>query len=176
MKFCVLATSLKPDSKSRVLAKRAVQMIKDQGEPVDYVNLANMELPPCDATYCYSNENAVVLREKLINAKGILVALPVYNYSVSSVAKNAIELTGRDAWTGKVAGFLCAAGGMGSYMSVMSLANSLMLDFHTTILPWFVYAQVADFEGEKIANPDIEERLDRVVKELVRYTNLLVEE
>jgi FMN reductase len=37
----------------------------------------------------------------------------------------------------KVVGFLCAAGGKSSYMSVMRLANSLMLDFRCLIIPHF---------------------------------------
>ncbi len=50
-----------------------------------------------------------------------------------------IELAG-SAWEDKIVGFLCAAGGMSSYMSVMAYANSLMLDFRCVIIPRFVYA------------------------------------
>ena len=70
---------------------------------------------------------------------GIVVATPIYNYDASAAAKNLVELTGR-AWQNKVVGFLCAAGGDGSYMSIMALANSLMLDFRCVIVPRFVYA------------------------------------
>ena len=69
----------------------------------------------------------------------MIVAAPVYNYDVSASAKNMIELTG-NAWEDKMVGFLCAAGGMSSYMSVMAYANSLMLDFRCVIIPRFVYA------------------------------------
>ena len=71
--------------------------------------------------------------------KAILLATPIYNYDVSAAAKNMVELTG-SAWRDKTVGFICAAGGTSSYMSVMGLANSLMLDFRCIILPRFVYA------------------------------------
>ena len=77
-----------------------------------------------------------------------MIATPIYNYNVSSSAKNLVELTGK-AWTDKVVGFLCAAGGRGSYMGCMGLANSLMLDFRSLILPRFVYATGDPFAGEQ---------------------------
>ncbi len=73
--------------------------------------------------------------------------MPIYNYDVNAAAKNLIELTGR-AWTNKVVAFLCAAGGQGSYMSVMPLANSLMLDFRCVIVPRFVYATGEHFDDD----------------------------
>ena len=60
-----------------------------------------------------------------------------------------IELTG-SAWEDKIVGFLCAAGGMGSYMSVMAYANSLMLDFRCVIIPRFVFATGEGFDGDNI--------------------------
>src|SRR5256714_12133895 len=68
------------------------------------------------------------------NADGILIASPVYNYDVAAATKNMIELTG-SAWEDKIVSFLCADGGHASYMSVMSYANSLMLDFRCVIIP-----------------------------------------
>ena len=107
------------------------------------------------------------LREKIQNAKGILFAVPIYNYDVNAAAKNLIELTG-DAWTNKVVGFLCAAGGKGSYMSVMSLANSLMLDFRCLIIPRFVYSTGEDFEEGEITDPNVRDRVSELAKELDR--------
>ncbi len=63
--------------------------------------------------------------------------------------KNFVELTGH-SMKGKLAGFLCAAGGRMSYMSFMSLANSLMLDFRMFVLPRFVYVAAEDWEGNSL--------------------------
>ena len=80
-------------------------------------------------------------------ADGVIVAAPVYNYDVSASAKNMIELTG-SAWEDKIVGFLCAAGGMSSYMSVMAYANSLMLDFRCVVIPRFVFATGDAFDDD----------------------------
>ena len=119
----------------------------------------------CDGDSTYKNSKVKELREKIQNAKGILFAVPIYNYDVNAAAKNLIELTG-DAWTNKVVGFLCAAGGKGSYMSVMSLANSLMLDFRCLIIPRFVYSTSEDFEEGEVIDPKVGNRVSELAKEL----------
>jgi len=67
-----------------------------------------------------------------------------------------------------VVGFLCAAGGKGSYMSVMSLANSLMLDFRCLIIPRFVYSTGEDFEEGEVTDPNVGDRVGELAKELDR--------
>ncbi|MDQ6622200.1 MAG: NAD(P)H-dependent oxidoreductase, partial [Verrucomicrobiota bacterium] len=112
------------------------------------------------------------LNHAVTAADGIIVAAPVYNYDVSASAKNMIELTGK-AWQSKVVGFLCAAGGMSSYMSVMAYANSLMLDFRTVIIPRFVYATGSAFDGDQPADAKVVERIEQVAEDLVRFTKAL---
>ena len=50
-------------------------------------------------------------------------------------------------------------------MSVMAVANSLMLDFRTIILPRFVYAGKGDISDSGELNPDIRERITQFGKE-----------
>ena len=100
------------------------------------------------------------------------MAIPIYNYNISSGAKNAVELGGRMLYD-KIFGFICAAGGKSSYMSVMSLANSLMIDFRCYIIPKFVYATKHDFDGKKISNEEIKERLKELSDELIRVSKAL---
>jgi hypothetical protein len=73
----------------------------------------------------------------------------------------------------KVVGFLVAAGGSGSYMSVMGVANSLMLDFRVTVIPRFVYATGGCFAGGRLEDCDIRERVENLVSESIRYGNAL---
>jgi FMN reductase len=105
-------------------------------------------------------------------ADGILVAAPVYNFDVAAAAKNMIELTG-SAWEDKIVGFLCAAGGTASYMSVMAYANSLMLDFRCVIIPRFVFATSDAFDGEHITDKEITKRIEQAANDLVRFTKAL---
>ena len=126
----------------------------------------------CDGDDCYDLPEVLEFREKVKNAKGIVMAIPVYNFNASAGAKNIVELGGRMLYD-KVFGFLCAAGGRNSYMSIMSLANSLMLDFRCYVIPKFVYATKNDFEADELVNPDIKSRVKELGSELARVSNAL---
>ena len=134
---------------------------------VSLFDLAESPLPPCDGATAYGDSNVQQLSGLIENADAVLIASPVYNYDVNSAAKNAVELTGR-AWTGKVVGMMLAAGGQGSYMSGMGLANSLMLDFRCLIVPRFIYATGESFEGEQLADESIQERVHILVDDTLR--------
>ena len=163
----IISSSLNPKSRSRLLALIAFNKLKDMGVYVEWLDLADHSVPLCDGDSTYNNSKVKELKEKVQNAKGILFAVPIYNYDVNAAAKNLIELTG-DAWNEKVVGFLCAAGGKGSYMSVMSLANSLMLDFRCLILAGFVYSVGEDFGEDEVTDPIVKERVMELAKELDR--------
>jgi len=141
-------------------------------DDTEFFDLQDNPLPMCDGDECYDLPEVLAFREKVKNADGIIMAIPVYNFNVSSGAKNIVELGGRMLYD-KTFGFICAAGAKSSYMSVMSLANSLMIDFRCYIIPKFVYATKHDFENEKIINKDIEERIKELGKELIRVSKAL---
>jgi FMN reductase len=171
-KLLVISTSGNPDSNSRRMGRVAFAHLQKQKLDCDWIDIREMDLPLCDADKCYGMPGSKRLSAAIKNADGILVAAPVYNYDVAAAAKNMIELTG-SAWEDKVVGFLCAAGGTASYMSVMSYANSLMLDFRCVIIPRFVFATSDAFDGENITDKKIISRIERAADELVRFTNAL---
>jgi FMN reductase len=154
------------------MGRAAFAHLQKQKEDCDWIDISQMDLPLCDADKCYGMPGSKNLSAAIKFADGILVAAPVYNYDVSAAAKNMIELTGT-AWEDKIVGFLCAAGGAASYMSVMAYANSLMLDFRCVIIPRFVFATGDAFDGDNITDRKIVERVEQVANELVRFTKAL---
>jgi hypothetical protein len=70
-----------------------------------------------------------------------------------------------------VVGFLCAAGGSASYMSIMSFANSLMLDFRCLIIPRIVYATSSDFTDGRLSSPIVQERVRELAIASTRISN-----
>src|SRR5205085_5927015 len=148
------------------------QHLERQGADCEWIDISSLELPLCDADKCYLNAAAQKLQKTIDTADGVIIAAPVYNYDVSAAAKNMIELTG-SAWQDKIVGFLCAAGGMSSYMSVMAYANSLMLDFRSVIIPRFVYATGQSFDDDKINDEKLVRRIEQVADELIRFTTAL---
>lgn len=157
MSFLVISTSLNPDSRSRLLAREAHRLLSAQSK-TEWLDLRTTKLPQCDGVECYKKPSVVKVTQKITDASCILLAVPIYNFDAGSAAKNLIELTG-NAWSEKTVGFLCAAGGRSSYMSVMSLANSLMLDFRSLIIPRYVYADKGAFADGKIADAAVLERI-----------------
>ena len=139
---------------------------------VEFFDLQKNPLPMCDGDKCYDLPDVIDFRKKVESAKGIIMAIPIYNYNVSSGAKNIIELGGRMLYD-KVFGFICAAGGKSSYMSVMSFASSLMIDYRCFIIPKFVYALKSDFNEKEITNPDIKERIEELGNDLIRISEAL---
>ena len=171
-KYVVVSTSGNPDSNSRRMGRIAFGNLEKAKVQCSWLDISELDLPLCDADACYTKPGSQNVSKAIKAADGILVATPVYNYDVSAAAKNLVELTG-SAWEEKVVGFLCAAGGMSSYMSVMAFANSLMLDFRSVIIPRFVYATSRAFEGDELKDKEVGERIAELSAERVRFTEAL---
>ncbi len=172
MNLLVISTSLNPDSRSRVMAREARGQLELLGATVDFLDLQKTPLPLCDGDATYSDPAVKAVSRRVAVADGIIMAIPVYNYYASAAGKNLIELTG-NSWEDKVVGFLCAAGGDSSYMSVMSLANSLMLDFRCVIVPRFVYALGSDFESDSVSSAEVRRRISELAQTVHRFAAAL---
>jgi FMN reductase len=166
--YLIVSCSLNPESNSRKMARAAFELLNEKGG-AEWLDLRDFELPICDGGAAYSHANVEIVAQKIRNAKCILMAVPIYNFDVNAAAKNLIELTGR-AWTEKVVGFLCAAGGKSSYMSVMGVANSLMLDFRSLIIPRFVYADGSSFDNELVSDALVKTRIEELVDTAIALT------
>ena len=59
---------------------------------VELFDLQKNPLPMCDGDDCYDLPEVLDFREKVKNAEGIIMAIPVYNFNASSGAKNIVEL------------------------------------------------------------------------------------
>jgi FMN reductase len=173
-KYLVVSTSGNPDSNSRRMGRVAFKHLQKAKVDCEWMDISTMDLPLCDADQCYGFASAQKLNANIKAADAILVATPVYNYDVSAAAKNMVELTG-SSWENKIVGFLCAAGGMSSYMSVMAFANSLMLDFRCIIVPRFVYATGDSFEAVELTDKKVAKRIEELADELIRFGKALTD-
>ena len=177
MNILVISCSLHPQSRSYILARQLIQDLHALGASSTLYDLRDLDLPFCDAVSADKTEAAVAIIKAIAEADAILLAVPIYNYDVNAAAKNLLEL-GMRAWNNKIVGFICAAGGRASYMSVMGLANSLMLDFRCLIVPRFVYATKDDFGDDRlptmhITSDTIKARLQELAATTVRLATAL---
>ena len=163
MNITVISCSLHPQSRSYVMAQQLSNDLKRLGATGQLADLRQHPLPLCGTDTAYDDPMVAKIRQIVEAASAIILTVPIYNYDINAAAKNMIELTGR-RWENKVVGFACAAGGRSSYMSVMGIANSLMLDFRCLIVPRFVFATGDDFASDRtpemyIKSETIQERL-----------------
>ncbi|MBT5855377.1 NAD(P)H-dependent oxidoreductase [bacterium] len=167
MSHLILSSSLNPNSKSRVLGQAVASEITRLGKKASFIDLRDHPLPFCDGGAAYGHPNVGPLTEMISTADSITIASPIYNYDVNAVIKNLIELTGK-AWTGKRVGCVLAAGGDRSYMGVLGITNSLMIDFRCHIIPRFVYASASDFAEDGSPSPAIVERTNQFSEDITK--------
>lgn len=177
MHILTISGSLHPRSRSHVLARFFIDRVRDKGIDCELLDLREHDLPLHTGTAACKTDAVLQLVEKVRRADAIVVATPVYVYNTNAAVKNFVDLSGR-AWTDKPVSFLCSAGGNSSYMAIMSLANSLMLDFRCLIVPRFVYAISDDFADDRgpdmhIASGEIKERIEQLVEALTKLTRAL---
>jgi len=168
--YLIISTSLRTASLSRIMAESLREAYTKLGATTALVDLREFVLPLCDGEAAYDHPHVTTLTKLIESARVIVVAVPIYNFDVNAAAKNLVELTG-NAWENKIVGFLCAAGGGSSYMSIMGLANSLMLDFRALIIPRFVYAKGDDFAEKKHPHADLATRIEQLAATSMKIRN-----
>jgi FMN reductase len=168
--YLIISASLRTASLSRMMAETLRAAYAKLGVTHQLIDLREYVLPLCDGEAAYDHPHVTTLSALIEAARVIVVATPIYNYDANATAKNLVELTG-SAWENKTVGFLCAAGGATSYMSIMGLANSLMLDFRCLVIPRFVYAKGDDFTAKKEPTADLAKRIHDLAEASVKIRN-----
>ena len=166
MSLLIISSSLNPDSKSRKMAQCALSQAMEQGVDATYLDLMDFPLQLCDGARSFQQGPLEPLVERIQAAQAILLAGPIYVYGMAAATRNLIELTGR-AWSGKPVGLMAAAGGKSSYMAVLGIANSLMLDYRCPIVPRYVYT---DSEGFDPTSGEVVVSIRNRIAELVKTT------
>ena len=170
MNVLVIGCSLNPESNSQILARDAAAVFESLGVTATLIDLREHPLPLCDGET--TDPATAAIADAVRAADAVVLSAPVYNYDVNAAAKNLVEHVGK-AFEGKLVAFLCSAGGSASYMSVMNLANSLMLDFRCLIVPRFVYSTGQCFRDGKIVSSDVAARLRALCAEVTRLGRAL---
>lgn len=170
MKLLVISSSLNPESKSRILAKMAWEVLEDKGHTVDWVDLRDFKLPICGDTESYGHEHVEEISARIKEADGILLAAPIHNYDVAASAKNLAEITSQ-SWYGKIVGLLVASGSHFSYMSPFHFMTSLMMHNRCVIVPRYVFAAGPQFSEERaILDPNVIGRIEQIANTLIDFT------
>ncbi|CAM3678813.1 NADPH-dependent FMN reductase [Deinococcus frigens] len=181
MKFAVLSTSLDPESRSAWLCALAARQLREAGHTVTHLDLRETPLPPFDNAGCYAHPNADLYHRTILEADGVLLGVPVYNWGLGSGARTLVELTGSSdpernlhgAWFDQPVTFLVSGGLDHGYLSHGAFALGLMYDFRCVINPHFVYATSAHWDAPQVAGEWLAGRLSRTVDRTVDLSERL---
>jgi FMN reductase len=149
--------------------------IEDCGCTMDLIDLGPLDLPfresPRDTD---DHPGTVELKERVARANGLLLGSPEYHNSFSGVLKNALDLLSGDDVRGKLFGLLGVSGGDTGAINTLGHLRYVVRGIGAWSLPAQVSIPHAGraFEGDRLRDPKLEERLRAFVKELVRFTRL----
>lgn len=104
MKVVAFNGSARKDGNTAILVRKAFQELEQEGVETELVQLSEMKIKPCLACYrCFENKNQHCSIEdddlnlcidKMLGAKGILLASPTYIGDVTSTMKALIDRAG----------------------------------------------------------------------------------
>jgi len=170
----IVCTVLRRQTKTQTLALAMAEYMAALGIETDLLDLASNPLPACDGVECYSHPDVIAATQQVKRAAAVVFCSPIYNYQLNSAAKNFVELT-NDGWSDKIIGLVVNAAGERSFLSVLSLANSLWIDHHCLLAPRFVYATGTAFDGQGELKRDTEvrARMQQLASEIHRLVTRL---
>jgi FMN reductase len=170
----IVSTALRAQSKTLILARAMADCLETAGIKPNLLDLAKVPLPPCDGASCYADPCVKAATERVKQAAGVVFCSPIYNYQLNSAAKNFLELT-NEGWPDKIVGIVANAGGDRSFLSVLTLANSLWVDHRCLVAPRFVYATGAAFaeNGALHEAGEIRDRLRSLAADMHRLITRL---
>lgn len=118
MKVLIVSSSPRKEGNSEVLCERFAKGASEAGHDVEKIMLRDKKIAPCNACYACMETHTCVIKDgmeevfqKLLEADVILLASPVYFYSVSAQMKAMIDrcLVGHKSLAGKMFYFIVTA-------------------------------------------------------------------
>jgi len=179
----VISCSLNPESNGALIANYVFNLLKSQGQKINLLDLRNYKLPIANGhdQSAYQDAQVKEIHDKILEADGIILIAPIYNFGVGATGKNLIELTGHPykdvlsgkAWKHKPLGFIGVSGSPASLMAPLSFLNSMMLDFKTHIIPSFVMLSRDDFKDKNEFSADIKTKVEKLTQDVIRFAKVL---
>lgn len=183
-KILVFAGSIRSGSFNARLAALAVKELTLADIEVTRISLADYPLPIYDGdleAQSGAPENAVKLKRLMMIHRGVFIASPEYNASVTPLLKNTLDWISRvreaneaplAAFRGRVFALGAASNGnLGGYRSLMALRQILELGCGAAVLP----EQIAVREAANAFDDDDQLRDERSAKLLKSVLQRLVE-
>ncbi len=166
-KITVIQSSLRKDSNTAIVARKFAEKCDGLGLHVKYVDLRDVKMDLCDARpldgYSQDIQNVYNIMDE---SDAIIFGMPVYQYSMSGVLKNFIDICGK-SMEAKAIGVIVNAGGPNCYMASQDLFNALQFEYATTNIMPTPYTWSMDFKDGEIVNEKVLSKLDELANKLL---------
>lgn len=183
-KLLGIAGSVSTPSKTRTAIEIALQAAAEEFDiETELLHLAEYELDTADGRKLneYSGDTARAL-ELIINSEAYLIGTPVYRGSYSGVLKNLFDLIPRGKWQSDQAplenrpvGLVATGATDHHYLSVSQELGPIASFFGSYPVGGGIYINASQFDGKKITDEEIVQRLQILGKSTVELSKYIDE-
>ena len=195
MKVLAVYGSPRRKGNTSILLKRAVEGTQQAGAEVEEVVLRDLKMSPCLEIYgckktgrCVIQDDFQHCRDKILQSEGLMLASPIFFYSVSAQTKILIDrcqsLWVKKHWIDKVPFGEREFKRKGLFISVGATKGKKLFDGVLLTIKYFfevldmelwnsLLYRGLDFEGDVIKHPEYAEEAYQAGKELVETIKLM---
>lgn len=163
-------------SKTRIAVEQALQYIKKAHRQVqiELIDLKDYEVEFSDGRpyQNYTGDTKMVL-EKIMDADGFLIGMPVFQASIPGTLKNIFDLLPVDAFRNKMVGIIATAGTAKHYLVPEQHLKPILHYMHAWVIPKYVFIEEKDYTNYVITNQSVLDRLNKLSDELIHYAVFL---
>ena len=167
----IINTGLNPNSHTAILANETYKILKKKKNvKTSFIDLRKIKMEFCDGRKIDKyNKEMQLLYKKLEKADAYIIGTPVYNYGVSGVCKNFLDVYSK-TMKNKYYGIVHNSGGVRSWgFGVEDLMKNLGLHSNVTLVQPPVHSFKDDYnDKDEIVNKIIYEKIDEMLKALVK--------
>lgn len=165
-KITIVQSSLRKGSHTEIVCREFETKAKNVWLEVNYINLLDIELEFCNwkdlSEYTPDLQESYKLLEE---SDSIIFWMPVYQYTMSGVLKNFIDICGW-ALKWKKIWVIVNAWWPNCYMASRDLFDALYYEYATTNIAPTPYSWSMDFADWKLVNTKVLDKLDELVKNI----------
>ena len=171
--------SLRPNGWTKAALKIALAGAEEKGVTAELLDLRDYDLPFCtggDVDALQGKAGVQRLRQKVLEASGVILATPNYHGSLTGVLKNALDLMSMREFEGKVVGLVGVSGGRMGGASTLNNLRAIGRTLHAWVIPseaWIYNADSAFTEDGHLKDLPSDQRVRDVGRKVARLTRML---